>query len=97
MDKQYAGTAAGNYYPGEAAVKQSPIGSLYEAMNYLRESTAMARNTADQLCGGQPEAIGKDQSPKNGSHFGQIEDIAEEVRNLAARVSGDMQRIQSRL
>lgn len=89
MDKHYAGisNALGFQQAGENAPRQQPMVSLYEAMNYLRESAAMARNTADQLCGSQPEAIGKEAPPKGGSYFSQIEDVAEEVKGLSRSAS----------
>lgn len=100
MDKQYASNqAAMNTYPGEAKLQttQPALGRLYEAMTAMSEAVSMARTTADQLCGSQPESIGKDAAEKSGSYFGQIEDIAANFRSHAERIISDMQRIQNRL
>jgi hypothetical protein len=89
------------HYPlgGEAAsqVKPTPMANLYEALKRLTEAGLMARATADQLCGSQPEAVGKEPASQAASFFGQIDDIAEAVNAHASRIMGDMQRIHNRL
>lgn len=99
MDKQYAGTSAvyGGETASQLAPKQPPLGCLYEAVQRLGDAAQFCRATADRLCGGQPEAIGKDSSPTVNSYFGELEQLGAEVRTLASRIDVDMQRIQSRL
>jgi hypothetical protein len=89
--------AGRSYSTADAPVRQPALSSLYEAMKYMSEAVSMTRNTADQLCGSQPESIGKDAADKSGSYFGQLEDIAANFRSQAERIIGDMQRIQNRL
>lgn len=101
MEKQYLSNQAGmnNYYAGEVPAQpaQPALGSLYEAVKHLNETALLARNTVDRLCGSQPEAIGKDASPNSSSYFGQLEDLAADIRSLAGRIASDMTRVQNRL
>jgi hypothetical protein len=100
LDRQYAGPTEAGVYSGTLAGAKTPqpvISSLYEAIKHMREAADQVRSMADRLCGSQPESVGSEASPQSMSLFGQIEDVAGEIRAMAARVSIDMQRVQNRL
>lgn len=100
MDKNFANQAQTQNYAGIANAKppQPAISSLFEAVKYMREATSNVRTMVDQLCGSQPEAVSSGETaPQSVNLFSQIEDLAGEIRAMAARVSTDVQRVQNRL
>ncbi|TPM25699.1 hypothetical protein [Mesorhizobium sp. B2-3-4] len=96
MDAEHLRVGRGSA-AAQQVTRQVPLANLYEALKNLNEAAATTRNMADQLCGSQPEAVGKEAAPQSASVFGQIDDVAEAVNAHASRIMGDMQRIQSRL
>lgn len=84
--------------PSSGATKSTPMSSLYSALSQLREACSDVGTLADQLCGSALTAVGSDAGrDSSGSHFGQIEDCAHAIADLAASIDGDLKRIRGRL
>ncbi len=103
LGKQYAGhtgslNAAASGYAGDAAAKQTALGSLIDALKYAQSTAYEIHMTADRLCGTQPESVNSaKETVQPVSLFSQIEDVTRQLRDVAEMLSHDNQRIQARL
>lgn len=98
MDYEKQAAAQMAQFAGKSlAPAQQPLGSLYEALKYLQSIADDIHTTTDRLCGTVPEDVGTEGQTSNSSVFSQIEDVARRIRETANRLSGDNQRVMSRL
>lgn len=104
---QNANVAAGYLLKGTGAIataavdaKETPLTRLQYAVERLRKSDALVSEAANQLVGERgPEvnAAGQARAPVGSGFLGNIEELADEVTDLAANIMAHIQRVERRL
>jgi hypothetical protein len=86
-------------YSTPEVVRETPFSRLSGAVDRLHKVASQMSNAADALCGEQVtgEGLRKAKAPVGGGFFGGIEELADQIDDMAADIGKYASRIQSRI